>query len=89
MPRRITDDAGATWEVTLSGRRTQYARDELSLEFRRVEGGPAEHRYARFNPRASKIPERAYELASEALLARLLASSQPAWTSPDGGYRRA
>ncbi len=87
MPRRITDADGATWEVALSGRHTQYARDELSLEFRRLGKGPSEYRYARFNPRTSKAPERAYELASDALLIRVLASSQPSWTSPDGGYR--
>ncbi len=87
MPRRITDAEGATWEVTLSGRHTQYSRDELSLEFRRVGDGATERRYARFSPRESKVPERAYELASDALLGRLLAAAQPSWTSPDGGYR--
>ena len=28
MPRLVTDADGATWEVALSGRHTQYVRDE-------------------------------------------------------------
>jgi hypothetical protein len=84
MARRIVDRDGATWSVTLSGRHTQYARDELSVEFQRQ--GDGERRFARFSPRGSKSPERAMEQASDALLGRLLAASQPAWTSPDGGY---
>lgn len=89
MPRRITDEEGATWQVALSGRATQYARDEIVLEFRRLGEGATERRYARFSPRTSKSPERAFEQASERLLTHLLAVSQPSWTAPAGGYRRA
>lgn len=88
MPRRITDEQGVPWEVTLSGRTTQYTRDEIALQFRRLGDGAEERRYVRFSPQRSKSPERAYEQASEALLLRLLASSQPRWTAPAGGYRR-
>ena len=43
--RIVVDGAGRRWQVAPSGRRTQYARDELSLEFRQ-EGGD-ERRYSR------------------------------------------
>lgn len=86
MPRRLIDPNGATWEVALAGLRTQLVRDEIILEFRRVDEGPAERRTVRFSPKGAQAPERAYEEASEALLLRLLASSQPTWTSPEAGY---
>ena len=85
MLRRVVDAKGRAWDVTLSGRRTQYTRDELSLEFRRVDGD--ERRYARTSPRGAKLPELAWQQLSERELVRLLGSSQPSWTSPDGGYR--
>lgn len=88
MPRRISDANGRVWEVTLGGRTTQYIRDEIVLQFRRLDDGADERRYVRFSPKGSKAPERAYEQASDALLLRLLDSSQPRWTAPAGGYRR-
>jgi hypothetical protein len=88
MPRRITDAAGAVWEVMPSGRTTQYGSDEVSLEFVRVGEGPREQRFARFSPRGAKAAEMALEDASDAALRNLLSLTQPAWTSPDGGYGR-
>ncbi len=88
MPRRITDAAGVTWEVTPSGRTTQYGADEVSLEFLRAGEGAREQRFARFSPRGAKAVEMALEDASDASLLTLLAQTQPAWTSPDGGYGR-
>jgi hypothetical protein len=88
MSRRITDGDGAVWEVALSGRRTQYGADELSLEFRRVAGGAPERRYVRFAPRGAKAAEPAFDQTTDATLRRLLGETQPAWTSPDGGYDR-
>lgn len=88
MPRVIADADGTNWRVALSGRHTQYSEDEISLEFSREGEGATERRYARFSPRGAKSPERAYEEASDRLLARLLAVAQPAWTSPDGVYGR-
>ncbi|HPF60490.1 MAG: hypothetical protein KC544_04445 [Gemmatimonadetes bacterium] len=85
MPRLVTDADGATWEVALSGRHTQYVRDEISLEFSRTRDGGIERRYARFSPRGAKSAERAFEQASDRLLARLLATAGPAWTAPEGG----
>ena len=85
MQRRIVDTRGRAWEVTLSGRRTHYTRDELSLEFRLA--GGTERRYVRTSPRGARMPEMAWQELSDRDLVRLLASSQPSWTSPDGGYR--
>jgi hypothetical protein len=86
MPRRITDSLGQQWDVALTGRLTQYTSDEVSLSFRPVGDSSLEERFARFSPRGAKSAERAYEEATEAFLSRLLASSQPGWTAPDGGY---
>ena len=85
MQRRIVDAKGRQWDVMLSGRFTQYVRDELSIEFHLV--GGAERRYARTSPRGAKVPELAWQQLSDTDLNRLLGSSQPSWTSPDGGYR--
>lgn len=86
MARRILDAAGATWEVAQSGRHTQYGTDELSLEFRRLNGGAPEKRFARFSPRGAKAAEMALEEVSDRALVALLTTAQPAWTSPDGDY---
>ncbi|MGH7584101.1 MAG: hypothetical protein ACREL5_12830 [Gemmatimonadales bacterium] len=86
--RRITDSGGAVWEVTPSGRTTQYGWDEVSLEFRRVQGGDPESRFVRYAPRGAKSAEIALEDASDRALLTLLGTAQPAWTSPDGSYGR-
>lgn len=82
MVRYITDNHGRQWQVTLSGRRTQYVRDELSLTFKATAGD--ERRYARFRPTGPVAPELAFNAVTDRMLARLLASSQPEWTSPEG-----
>ena len=84
MPRQITTTAGTVWTVTLSGRSTQYAKDEVSLEYTT----PGETRYVRFSPRGAKVPELAFEEVSDAMLLQLLQQSQPSWTSPAGDYAR-
>jgi hypothetical protein len=88
MARRIIDHDGATWEVTYSGHRTQYATDELTLEFVRVAGGVKERRFARVSPRGAKSVDSALDEMSDRALGDLLRSAQPAWTSPDGEYSR-
>jgi hypothetical protein len=85
MERRITDPHGVSWRVALSGRRTQYVRDELSLTFVREDGT---ERFVRFAPRAAQAPELAFEELTDRALAQLLSAAQPAWTAPEGGYRR-
>ena len=89
MARRITDAAGGVWDVSPSGRTTQYGSDEVSLEFQRVSGDDPERRFVRFAPRGAKAVEMALEDISNRALLELLATSQPAWTSPDGDYGRA
>ena len=88
MARIITDPSGAVWEVAPSGRRTQYGADEVSLEFQRTGAGTSELRFVRFAPRGAKAVEMALEDLSERALLDLLATSQPAATSPDGDYGR-
>lgn len=85
MERRLTDASGSEWRVMLTGRRTQYTRDELLLTFARV--GSGERRYARWSPARAKAPELALNALHPVELTRLLAASQPSWTSPDGDYR--
>ena len=88
MARRITDASGVVWEVSPSGRRTQYGADEVSLEFQRVGEHPPERRFVRFAPRGAKVVELALDETGDSTLLALLAESQPAWTSPDGSYGR-
>jgi hypothetical protein len=84
MPRQITATDGTAWTVTLSGRSTQYAKDEVSLAFT----ASGETRYVRFSPRGAKAPELAFEEVSDAMLRQLLLQAQPSWTSPAGDYAR-
>lgn len=86
MARTISDAENGSWEVELSGRTTQYGVDELSIEFRRMDGDSGERRYARVSPRGAKSGEMALGELSDRALVNLLQTAQPAWTSPDGGY---
>jgi hypothetical protein len=86
MARLITDTDGAIWEVAPSGRHTMYGVDEFTLEFQRADHLAIERRYSRFSPRGAKSPQMALEETSDASLVNLLKTSQPSWTSPDGGY---
>ncbi len=89
MPRRIIDVRGERWEAGPSGRRTQYTKDEFGLRFVRMDGGPREERFVRYAPLGPKSRERSLAELTDADLIRLLAHSQPAWTAPETGYRRA
>ena len=86
MPRRFTAD-GAEWTVLPSGRNTQYVRDEFGLCFSRVTG-TREERVARYSPGGARGREESFAALSDAELRDLLSTSQPAWTSPETGYRR-
>jgi len=86
MPRRFTVD-GAEWVVFPSGRNTQYVRDEFGLLFTRMTGERVE-RLSRYSPRDSRSREQSLAALSDADLRDLLATSQPAWTAPETGYRR-
>jgi hypothetical protein len=88
MPRRIIEVDGAQWEVSVSGRVTQYVKDEFGLIFTRGTGPDREVRVVRYSPLGAKSRELSLSQLSDQELRDLLAYSQPAWTAPETGYRR-
>jgi hypothetical protein len=88
MPRRIIDAAGEQWEVAVSGRVTQYVKDEFGVIFTRGVGPDREQRVTRYSPLGAKSRELSLAQLSDAELRSLLAHSQPSWTAPEMGYRR-
>lgn len=88
MPRRIMEVDGDRWEVAVSGRTTQYTKDEFGLVFTRGTGPQRERRLARYSPLGAKSRELSLAQLSDADLRDLLAHSQPSWTAPETGYRR-
>jgi hypothetical protein len=88
MPRRIIDVDGERWEVAVSGRSTQYTKDEFGLVFTRGTGPDRERRVVRYSPLGAKSRESSLDELTDRELAELLAFSQPAWVSPELGYRR-
>ena len=88
MPRRIIDVDGERWEVAVSGRSTQYTKDEFGLVFTRGTGPGRERRVVRYSPLGAKSRELSLGALSDKELAALLAVSQPSWTAPELGYRR-
>ena len=88
MARRIIAADGEQWEVTMSGRVTQYVKDEFGLVFTRGVGPDREQRIARYSPLGAKSRELSLSQLSEQELRELLRHSQPSWTAPETGYRR-
>jgi hypothetical protein len=88
MPRRIIDVNGTEWRVSVSGRVTQYIKDEFGLVFTRGSGDTLERRVTRYSPLGPKSRELSLSELSDAELHRLLGHSQPAWTAPETGYVR-
>ena len=88
MPRRIVEVDGEQWEVSVSGRVTQYLKDEFGLVFTRGTGPDREQRVVRYSPLGAKSREVSLAQLSDAELRQLLAHSQPSWTAPEMGYRR-
>jgi hypothetical protein len=88
MPRRIIQVDGEQWQVAVSGRTTQYTKDEFGLVFTRGTGPDREQRVVRYSPLGAKSRELSLGRMSDKDLADLLAVSQPAWTAPELGYRR-
>ena len=86
MADRVIIENGRRWRVALSGRRTQYNKDEFGVVFTAEAG--TERRIARFSPLATKSPELAFARLSDRDLLTLLARSQQAATSPELGYGR-
>jgi hypothetical protein len=73
--------------VSSTGRITQYGKDEFGLRFTRLTPAPREERVVRYSPQLAKSRESALAQLNDAELAELLKVSQPAWTTPDSGYR--
>jgi hypothetical protein len=88
MPRRIIEVDGDQWEVAVSGRVTQYVKDEFGLVFTRGVGPDREQRVVRYSPLGDKGREVSLGQLSDSELRALLAHSQPSWTAPEMGYRR-
>jgi len=88
VPRRIFESDGEQWEVEVSGRVTQYVKDEFGLVFTRGVGPERVRRMARYSPLGSKSPERSLGELTDDELRNLLRHSQPSWTAPELGYRR-
>lgn len=88
MPRRSIEIEGQRWDVSPTGRVTQYTRDEFGVMFRRRGGTSAEVRVSRFSPLGARNPEDALAELAEARLQELFQRSQPAWTAPEAGYLR-
>jgi hypothetical protein len=88
MPRRIFEVDGEQWEVEVSGRLTQYVKDEFGLIFTRGVGPEREQRVIRYSPLGAKSRELSLSELTDQELRELLRHSQPAWTAPEMGYRR-
>ena len=88
MPRRIIGVDGERWAVAVSGRVTQYVKDEFGLVFTRGTGANREQRVVRYSPLGAKAREVSLGQLSDAELRELLSHSQPSWTAPEMGYRR-
>ncbi|MDZ4674829.1 MAG: hypothetical protein SGI84_10265 [Gemmatimonadota bacterium] len=88
MPARAIEVDGSRWTVAPSGRRTQYNRDEYSLVFTRGSGADREQRVMRYSPQGTTNHELSLSRIPDDELRDLLERAQPAWTTPDLGYRR-
>jgi hypothetical protein len=88
MPRRIIEVDGQQWEVEVSGRVTQYVKDEFGLVFTRGVGPERERRVVRYTPLGDKNREASLGQLSDQELRNLLRYSQPSWTAPEMGYGR-
>ena len=86
MPRRIIEVNGEPWEVAVSGRSTQYTKDEFGLIFISGSGADREVRVTRYSPHGARSRERSLAELSDADLGQLLEFSQPSFTSPEAGY---
>jgi hypothetical protein len=87
VPRRVIEVDGEQWGVAVSGRLTQYVKDEFGLIFTRGVGPQREQRMVRYSPLGAKSREESLGELSEQELRELLRHSQPSWTAPEMGYR--
>jgi len=89
MPRRMLEVDGQRWEVSPSGRTTQYLRDEFGVVFSRPTAGGREQRLARYSPVGTRSSvDSALAEMPEFQLRELFQRSQPSWTAAETEYRR-
>ena len=88
MPQQMIEADGHRWTVAMTGRRTQYGKDEFSVCFTRVGSEPVERRVARYSPPGAKSRDDSLAEMTDRELVSLLARSQPSWTTPEMGYQR-
>ena len=86
MARRRIVVEGESWEIVLSGRVTVYGRDQVGIVFQQGTGPDRKRRFTRFAPVGSRGADAALAELSDARLADLLRTSQPAWTTPEAAY---
>ncbi len=77
---------GSTWKVYPTGRVTVYGKDEFGLLFELGTGPERKRRFTRYSPLGSKSSDASLAELTERQLVDLFHQSQPAWTSPEGGY---
>jgi len=88
MPTRTISADGKEWRVFPSGYVTQYDYDEFGLMFIAGTGANREVRVTRYSPQGVRSREQSLAEMSDNELTRLLAQSQPSFTSPEAGYTK-
>jgi hypothetical protein len=77
---------GSIRKVYPTGRITVYGKDEVGLLFGLGTGPERKRRFTRYSPLGSKSSDTSLAELTERELLDLFHQSQPAWTSPEGGY---
>ena len=88
MPTRTLNADGKEWRVFPSGYITQNEHDEFGLMFIAGIGETREVRVTRYSPQGARSREQSLAELSDIDLTRLLAESQPSFTSPEAGYTK-
>jgi hypothetical protein len=86
MTRRTIVVDGWIWKVYPTGRITVYGKDEFGLLFELGTGPERKRRFTRYSPLGSKSTDASLAELTERQLLEFFHQSQPAWTSPEGGY---
>ena len=86
MTRRTIVVDSEIWKVYPTGRITVYGKDEFGLLFELGTGPERKRRFTRYSPLGSKSTDASLAELTERQLLDIFRQSQPAWTSPEGGY---
>ncbi len=88
MAQRTVTIGGEAWRVSVSGRVSQYDRDEFSLVFEKGTGPGRVQRVTRFSPLGARSWDAALSALADRQLLELFQHTQPARTSPVARYGR-